>query len=88
MNEAEYAPLSAEELQQLAEIDHSRVSLGLSLLSLESQKIALLAQAKRVDTSWREIMAKIATDRDIPPETPFSIDPESGRLTFDVGAAD
>jgi len=84
MSEQAYEPLSAEEMQQLAEIDSARVNLGLRILELESEKIAILAQAKKLDMSWSAVMKKVTDDRNIPEGTPFSIDPETGSLNLSL----
>jgi hypothetical protein len=73
-------PVSKEVLSQLQELDDVRISLGLRLLTIESERVQLLGANKKAMDQTRRLIEGVLVDRGLPPDAPVSIDPITGKL--------
>lgn len=76
-------PVEREVLEQLRELQDSRLQIAENLLDLEQSKIQLLASAKRLDDQRSRIFQAILVDRGLPPSLPAEIDARTGKLVMD-----
>lgn len=76
-------PVERAVLDQLRELQDSRLQIAENLLEMEQAKIQLLASAKRLDDQRSRIFQAILVDRGLPPTLPAEIDARSGKLILD-----
>lgn len=76
-------PVEREVLEQLRELQDSRLQIAENLLDLEQTKIQLLASAKRVDDQRGRIFQAILVSRGLSPTLSAEIDARSGKLLLE-----
>lgn len=74
-------PVPKESLGRLRDLEVTRTRLGHQLIDLENEKISILATARRIDDERNKLFQVLLMERGLPPNTPASIDPETGVLT-------
>jgi|SRR5688572_33386738 len=78
-------PASAEDLARLRELSIARDNVAHKLLSLELEKIPILAAGRRIDEEHDALIRRIMADRGIPPTSSISISPQSGEVVVTRG---
>lgn len=73
-------PVDTETLEQLRRLQDTRQRLAESLLTLEQEKIQLLAAAKKVDDQRNRLFETLLVDRGLSPGTEIEIDAKTGRI--------
>ena len=74
-------PVPREVLDKLRQMDQARSRFGQQLLDLESERIFLLANVRRLDDERSKLFSALLVERGYSPDTPAQIDPETGLLT-------
>jgi hypothetical protein len=74
-------PVQKESLDRLRDMEITRTRLGHQLIDLENEKISILAAARRIDDERNKLFQVLLMERGLAPNTPASIDPETGVLT-------
>lgn len=73
-------PVSAEDLARLEQLKIARGGMANRLLDLEEEKIKILAATKRVSDEWNGLLARIAQERGIDPNSHFEVNPRTGQV--------
>lgn len=73
-------PVSKDTLEQLRQLRDVKGDLALKLLSLEQEKIRILASHRRVEDHLTRLFETILVERGLSPETDIEIDPQTGVL--------
>ncbi len=73
-------PVDAETLEQFRQLQETRQRFADSLLSLEQEKIQLLAAVKKVDDQRNRLFESCLVDRGLPPNAKIEIDGRSGKI--------
>jgi len=74
-------PVNSEDLERFNQLTGARQALADRLLGMETEKIKLMAAARRIDTEWDGLFNQIRQDRGI--EGPFDVDPKSGVIRME-----
>lgn len=86
MSQAEKRPLTVEDpvdtetLQQFRELQENRQRFADTLLSLEQDKIQLLAAVKKLDDQRNRLFESCLVDRGLAPNTKVEIDARTGKI--------
>lgn len=75
-------PVPTETLKQFGQLEAANMQLSLRLMSLEKEKVLLLASSKRVDEQHQRLFESVLVERGIAPGTPADIDAKSGKVTL------
>lgn len=75
-------PVDAEILQQFRSLREARDRIADSLLSMEQEKIQLLAAAKKIDDQRNRLFEGCLVDRGMAPDTGVEIDARTGKLNL------
>lgn len=78
-----YDPVGVEDLARLRELSMARDNIAHKLLSLELEKIAILAAGRRVDEEHDALLRRIMTDRGIAPSDAIDINPRTGEIAVE-----
>lgn len=73
-------PVGAEDLARLRELSAARDNLAHKLLSLELEKIPILAAGRRVDEEHDGVLRRIMSERGIPISSTVNINPQTGEV--------
>jgi hypothetical protein len=73
-------PVSREGLESMRQLVEARMDVADRLLSMEQDKIALLAAAKRLDEQRQRLFEGILMERGIDPRTQVELDSSTGRI--------
>jgi hypothetical protein len=73
-------PVAVEDLARLRELAGARDNVAHKLLSLELEKISILAAGRRVDEEHDVLLRRIMTDRSIPLTSTVDINPRTGEI--------
>jgi hypothetical protein len=73
-------PVDAETLEQFRELQEHRQRFADSLLSLEQEKIQLLAGVKKIDDHRNRLFEGCLVERGLPPNTKVEIDARTGKI--------
>jgi hypothetical protein len=71
-------PVSPDDLQRLAELQHRRLDLGDTMLDLEQEKVKVLVQARQLDDQKSQLFTKLVTERGLPAGFPVEVDAKTG----------
>lgn len=77
---APYEPVDAECLARLRELSLARDSMAHKALSLDLEKIPILAAGRRIDEEHDALVRRIMTDRGIPLSASVDINPTTGAI--------
>lgn len=77
-------PVSKEDLARFQQLDLSKKALAERLLSLEEEKIRIMAATKRISDEWTGLFSRIASERGLDPNSAFDINPKTGAI--DLGS--
>lgn len=77
---APFEPVSVEDLVRLRELSAARDNIAHKLLSVELEKITLLAAGRRIDDEHDVLLRRIMTDRGIPFTSTVDINPRTGEV--------
>ncbi len=75
-------PVSKEVLRMLSELESARVSMALDLLSIEQERVRVLAAAHKLEEQSHRIYEKILTERGLPLNSHIEIEPQTGEITL------
>jgi len=75
-------PIDAETLQQFRSLQEARDQIAGNLLSMEQEKIQLLAAAKKVDDQRNRLFQNCLVERGIAPDTDVEVDARTGKIKF------
>jgi hypothetical protein len=75
-------PIDAETLQQFRSLQEARDRIAGNLLSMEQEKIQLLAAAKKVDDQRNRLFQNCLVERGLSPDTDVEIDAKTGKIKF------
>ncbi len=75
-------PVDTETLEQFRRLQEARQRFADNLLSLEQEKIQLLAAVKKIDDQRNRLFETCSIERGIPPQTRIEIDARSGKITI------
>lgn len=73
-------PVSKEGLETIRQLVEARMDVADRLLSMEQDKIALLAAAKRLDDQRLRFFEALLMERGIDPRTQVELDSNTGRI--------
>lgn len=73
-------PVSAEDLARLRELTLARENIAHKGLSLDLEKITVLAAGKRIDEEHDALLSRIMADRGIHPTSTVNINPQTGEV--------
>lgn len=73
-------PVEPEVLEQLQSLQSARQRFAENLLSLEQEKIQILAAAKKVDAQRERLFEACIVARGISPQARIEIDAKSGKI--------
>ena len=73
-------PVAVEDLARLRELSLARDNVAHKLLSLELEKIPLLAAGRRIDEEHDVLLRRIMTERSIPFTSQVDINPRTGEI--------
>jgi hypothetical protein len=73
-------PVDTETLEQFRRLQEARSRFADSLLSLEQEKIQILAAVKKVDDQSARLFEHCLIERGLPPTAKVSIDPRTGAI--------
>jgi hypothetical protein len=76
-------PVDPETLEQFLRLQEARQRFADSYLSLEQEKIRILAAVKRIDDQRNRLFETCALERGVSPEARISIDARSGMLSVE-----
>lgn len=74
-------PVDPETLEQFRQLQDARQRFAETLLSLEQDKIQLLAAVKKIDDQLNRLFQACSIERGLPPQTRIEIDARSGKVT-------
>lgn len=77
---APYEPVGVEDLARLRELSLARDNVAHRLLSLELEKIPILAAGRRIDEEHDTLLRRIMTERGVQPTSSVSINPTTGEV--------
>jgi hypothetical protein len=66
-------PVPAEVIKRFHDLEEARGNIGLQLLSLEQNKIRLLAVVHQLDEQKQRMFEQVLMERGLPPETQVEI---------------
>ncbi len=75
-------PVGQDVLAKLGELEQTEMSAAMQLMTIEQEKVKLLAVGRRVDDERRRIFEKLLMERGLSPNTPATIDSTTGRITL------
>lgn len=81
-------PVDPDTLAALNDADETYRDIGSALVELELSKVSLLRQAAEHRARRDALMEKISVERDLPQEVTYSVDSETGVLTYSPEALD
>jgi len=73
-------PVDTETLEQFRRLQEARSRFADSLLSLEQERIQILAAVKKVDDQSARLFEQCLIERGLPPNAKVSIDPRTGAI--------
>lgn len=73
-------PVSMEQLNRLRLLQESRLDVSDRFMTLEQEKVKLLAAARRIDEEKQRVFQGILLERGLAPDATVEIDASSGRL--------
>lgn len=73
-------PVDTKTLEELRTLQEARQRFADNLLTLEQEKIKLLAGAKKVDDQITRVFQGCLVERGLPPETEMEIDARTGKI--------
>lgn len=73
-------PVSMEQLNRLRLLQESRLDISDRFLTLEQEKVKLLAAARRVDEEKQRVFEGLLLERGLPPDATVEIDASTGNL--------
>lgn len=73
-------PVSMEQLNKLRLLQESRMDIADRFLTLEQEKVRLLAAARRVDEEKQRVFEGILMERGLAPDATVEIDAGTGKL--------
>jgi hypothetical protein len=73
-------PVDAQTLEQFRRLQEARQRCADSLLSLEQEKIQILAAAKKLDDQRTRLFEGCLVERGLAPDTAVEIDAKTGRI--------
>jgi hypothetical protein len=74
-------PVDAETLEHFRKLQEARQRFAESLLSLEQEKIQLLAAVKKLDDQRNRLFEGCLVERGMTPDTEVEIDARTGRIS-------
>jgi len=74
-------PVPPEVLERLRDMELTRSRIGHQLIDLENERISLIAGARRIDDERNKLFHVLLVERGLAPNTPVSIDPETGLMS-------
>lgn len=74
-------PVEPETLDQFRRLQEARSKFANNLLSLEQEKIQLLAAVKKIDDQSSRLFEACLVERGLAPDTGVEIDPRTGKIT-------
>lgn len=83
---APYEPVGVEDLARFRELSMARDNIAHRLLSLELERIPILAAGRRVDEEHDVLLRRIMTDRGIGLSERIDINPRTGEVV--VGSSE
>jgi hypothetical protein len=75
-------PAGKDVLDKLGELETLEVNASLQLLSIEQEKVRILAVGRRVLDERNRIFEKLLIDRGLAPSAPVSIDTATGKISL------
>lgn len=81
-------PVSQEILKQFETLGMAKTDLAHSLLSLEGEKIRLLASARKIEEQLTRLFEACLLERGLPPDATVEIDPKSGKISLEGSSAE
>lgn len=76
-------PVDPETLEQFRQLQDARQHMAETLLSMEQEKIQLLAAVKKVDDQMHRLFEGVLVARGLPPDTKVEIDGKTGRIVVE-----
>ena len=73
-------PVSMEQLNRLRLLQESRLDLADRFLTLEQEKVRLLAASRRIDEEKQRVFEGILVERGLAPDATVEIDAGTGKL--------
>lgn len=73
-------PVSVEDLARLRELTAARENVAHKYLSLELEKIPVLAAGRRIDEEHDALLRRIMEERGIPPAATVNVSPHTGEI--------
>ncbi len=73
-------PVSMEQLNRLRLLQESRLDVSDRFMTLEQEKVKLLAAARRIDEEKQRVFQGILVERGLDPHAMVEIDASSGKL--------
>lgn len=74
-------PVPADILQQFRTLSDAKKDLALTLLSLENEKVRIIASSRRVEEQLTRLFEACLVERGLPPEAEVEIDPNTGKIS-------
>lgn len=81
-------PVDSETLEQFRGLQEARQRFADTLLSLEQEKIRLLAGVKKLDDQRNRLFENCLVERGLAPDTEVEIDARTGKIVKRNGTAD
>lgn len=75
-------PVSKEVLLKFEELDSARYEVASQLLTIEQERVRLLAAAHQIDLQRQRLFEATLTDRGLEPSTRVQIDSKTGAITL------
>jgi hypothetical protein len=74
-------PIAKEVVEKFAELEDARINIGLQLLSLEQNRVKLLAAAHMAEDQKKRLFEQVLVERGLPVTTRAEIDSKTGVLS-------
>lgn len=73
-------PVSQDQLKRLQLLQESHTDIAVRFLTLENEKVKLLAASRRLDDEKQRIFESILIERGLAPDVPVEIDATNGQI--------
>ena len=81
-------PVVPEILAQFSTLADAKRELALTLLSLENEKVRIIASARKIEEQLTRLFEACLVERGLPPDAVVEIDPKTGKITVVGGLAE
>lgn len=76
-------PVNAEDLARLHELQVARANISERLLTVELEKVRLLAAGRRISEEQETLFRRIANERGLPERVAMDVNPRTGEIVLE-----